>query len=640
MAARALTVCLVIVSLVAVAHSFYVPGVAPQDFTDGQPVAIKSVKMTSSKRPKLPYPYYFLPFCRPEKLRNTRENLGEVLRGDRITNTPYLVEMNKDVSCRLLCPGEDGAARKYTPDQINRFEKFIRSEYRVHWIMDNLPSATKVEYDGQDRYIRGYPVGFVDATKGVHLFNHVIIVGKIHPGLEPGTHRIVGFEVRARSVDPQRYVVNEDGADANSCKITPVTDAAGGLVINAKQLKEQAAGTKQDIIWSYSVQWEQSDVAWASRWDTYLTTDDPEIHWFSIINSLVTVLFLSGILAFIMIRTLRRDIAKYNEEDKEEAMEQTGWKLVHGDIFRPPQHSFWLCVIYGTGVQLLCMSAGSIALAMFGMLSPASRGSLSTAAILLFCFFGVFGGFYGGRLFKSMKGTNWKSAALATGLLLPSVVFGVAFFLNFFIWGQESSGAVPFTTMLALMLLWFCISLPLVMVGYFFGFRKEAYDYPVHTNQIPRQVPEQIWYMHPAASMMLAGILPFGAVFIELFFILNAIWDNQFYYLFGFLFLVFVILLLSCAEIAVVMTYLQLCSEDYHWWWRSFIVSGGSAVYVFLYSIFYYNTKLNIDDGVSTLLYFGYTILMVLAFWILTGTIGFSATFWFVNIIYASIKID
>ena len=37
-------------------------------------------------------------------------------------------------------------------------------------------------------------------------------------------------------------------------------------------------------------------------------------------------------------------------------------------------------------------------------------------------------------------------------------------------------------------------------------------------------MPEQVWYMHPLASMMLAGILPFGAVFIELFFILNVCW--------------------------------------------------------------------------------------------------------------------
>ena len=34
----------------------------------------------------------------------------------------------------------------------------------------------------------------------------------------------------------------------------------------------------------------------------------------------------------------------------------------------------------------------------------------------------------------------------------------------------------------------------------------------------------------------------------------------------------------------------NLC-KDYHWWWRSFIVSGGSAVYVSVYSVFYFVTK-------------------------------------------------
>ena len=60
---------------------------------------------------------------------------------------------------------------------------------------------------------------------------------------------------------------------------------------------------------------------------------------------------------------------------------------------------------------------------------------------------------------------------------------------------------------------------------------------------------------------MIAGILPFGAVFVELFFILTAIWEDQFYYLFGFLFLVFIILIIACSEVAIVMTYFQLCGE-------------------------------------------------------------------------------
>ena len=46
-----------------------------------------------------------------------------------------------------------------------------------------------------------------------------------------------------------------------------------------------------------------------------------------------------GVLTMIIIRTLRRDIAQYNQEndDIEDALEETGWKLVHGDVFRPPK---------------------------------------------------------------------------------------------------------------------------------------------------------------------------------------------------------------------------------------------------------------------------------------------------------------
>lgn len=72
-----------------------------------------------------------------------------------------------------------------------------------------------------------------------------------------------------------------------------------------------------------------SEVRWASRWDTYLLMMDDQIHWFSIVNSLMIVLFLSGMVAMIMMRTLHRDISNYNQlETAEEAGEETGWKLV------------------------------------------------------------------------------------------------------------------------------------------------------------------------------------------------------------------------------------------------------------------------------------------------------------------------
>ena len=51
-------------------------------------------------------------------------------------------------------------------------------------------------------------------------------------------------------------------------------------------------------------------------------------------------------------RTLHRDLRRYNDiESKEEAAEESGWKLVHGDVFRPPQRAGLLAVYLGTGVQ-------------------------------------------------------------------------------------------------------------------------------------------------------------------------------------------------------------------------------------------------------------------------------------------------
>ena len=54
----------------------------------------------------------------------------------------------------------------------------------------------------------------------------------------------------------------------------------------------------------------------------------------------------------------------------------------------------------------------------------------------------------------------------------PRLVFVVFFILNLFLWGAGSSAAIPFTTLLALLCLWFGISLPLTFFGAFLGFRR------------------------------------------------------------------------------------------------------------------------------------------------------------------------
>merc|ERR1712048_1472654 len=225
----------------------------------------------------------------------------------------------------------------------------------------------------------------------------------------------------------------------------------------------------------------------------------------------------------------------------------------------------------GSGVQLLVCACVTLVFSAVGFLSPVHRGSILQGMMLLFTIMGVAAGYTSSRFHGMWKGEDWKKTTLMTAFLYPGTVFSIFFFLNLFIWGTKSSGAVPFTTMFAILVLWFGISVPLVFLGAFFGYKKAPVSLPVRTNQIPRQIPAQPWYISGVFSSLVGDILPFGAVFTELFFIMSSIWQHRFYYLFGFLMLLIIILLVTCAEISIALTYFQLTSEDYRWWWRAFL---------------------------------------------------------------------
>ena len=282
------------------------------------------------------------------------------------------------------------------------------------------------------------------------------------------------------------------------------------------ELPPQQISKAEEVLFTYDVRWEYSDVKWASRWDVYLYATDEQIHWFSIINSLMIVLFLTGMLAMIMMRTLHRDLVRYADaETKEEAAEESGWKLVHGDVFRPPPRAGLLAVYLGTGVQVLGMGFVTMVFAVLGFLSPSNRGGLMSALLLCFVLMGIAAGYVASVMYKGFKGTEWKLTTLKTALMFPGIVAAIFFVLNLFIWGEKSSGAVPFTTLVLLLLMWFGISVPLVFLGAYLGYRRPQLTYPTKTNLIPRTVPPRAWYMSPTFSVLVGGVLPFGAVFIE-----------------------------------------------------------------------------------------------------------------------------
>jgi transmembrane 9 superfamily protein 2/4 len=127
-------------------------------------------------------------------------------------------------------------------------------------------------------------------------------------------------------------------------------------------------------------------------------------------------------------------------------------------------------------------------------------------------------------------------------------------FVKMILWNRGSSAAIPFTTLIAIVCLWLGISTPLVFVGAYMGYKKKPIEHPVRTNPIQREIPEQIFYTKPLPGILMGGVLPFGCIFIQLFFILNSIWAHQTYYMFGFLFLVTIILVITCSETTILLS--------------------------------------------------------------------------------------
>lgn len=198
---------------------------------------------------------------------------------------------------------------------------------------------------------------------------------------------------------------------------------------------------------------------------------DVQIYWFFIINFVVVVFFLLGILSMIIIWIFWKDIVNYNKEDDiEDIMEEFGWKLVYGDVFRFFQYFMIFSFLLGLGIQLFCMIFIVIFVVMFGMLLFFSWGVFMIIVCFFFMFMGVFGGFFVGCLYCILKGYWWKKGVFCMVILYFGVVFGICFVLNCFIWGKYLLGVVFFFIMVVLLCMWFGIFLFFVYLGYYFGF--------------------------------------------------------------------------------------------------------------------------------------------------------------------------
>ena len=200
------------------------------------------------------------------------------------------------------------------------------------------------------------------------------------------------------------------------------------------QRVDLAQGSEQDVEFSYSVKWIPSDVPYSERMSRYaqysFLPQSFEIHWLSIINSFVLVLLLTGFLSIILMRVLKNDFIRYTNamDDEEDDEEETGWKLVHGDVFRLPPAFSTFCAYVGTGVQLFSLIFFLLILAIFNMFYPGNRGAMYTMVIVLYALTAGTAGFVSAHMYCRFYGADGR---WAMNLVLSSTLFPAPFLLMF-----------------------------------------------------------------------------------------------------------------------------------------------------------------------------------------------------------------
>jgi transmembrane 9 superfamily protein 2/4 len=623
------------------------PGVSPELYLPREELFMYT-DLVNSKKTQVPFEFYDLPGC-PEpamtlsRKKKQRKNLGGRLQGVELKAAPFVMRVKVDTPCTPLCQVNIKSKK------VRWLRKLVERQYRIHMNFDSLPVLMRSKE--LNYAVRGYPIGFKapPSYTGLkedeyYIYNHLkFTVTYVQEDLETGGVHITGFDVHPVSIV-------HDIPAAGVAKGTKVStcDAAGAKPVTnnpSSYLPLRAAPGAADlqVLYSYEVEWVPSDLPWADRWDVYLIgSPDDDIHSFAIVNSLMIVLFLTGAIATIMIRTLRKDIAGYNElQTLEEAQEETGWKLVHGDVFRPPTTSPMIfCVLVGTGAQIGCAFFLAMMCAMIGLINPMKKGQTLTAILFLYVLCGSVAGYVSARIFKFCDAKAWKQNTVLTAAALPGVLVSLFMVLNVFLRIAGAATAASFFSIFALFSLWVCVSTPLVFVGSFFGFRADKITVSTKTNQIARYIPELPWYANPPISFFLGGILPFGSVCIELFFIMSALWLHQIYYMMGFLVAVLMILGATCAEVSVVMCYLQLCAEDHRWWWKSFFNCASAGIYLFLYSLWFLTSRLELVGMLPVIVYLTYMGMISICFSMFCGSVGVLCSFWFTKKIYGALKVD
>ncbi|KAM3305457.1 transmembrane 9 superfamily member 2 isoform X1 [Capsicum chacoense] len=207
-------------------------------------------------------------------------------------------------------------------------------------------------------------------------------------------------------------------------------------------------------------------------------------------------------------------------------------------------------------------------MALVGVFYPYKRGALYTALLVIYALtFGV-AGYTSTSFYCQLEGTNWVKNLVWTGCLFCVPLALTFCFLNSVAVSYSSTAALPFGTIMLIVLMWTLVtSTLLVLGGIAVKNSSTGFQFPCRTTKNPREIPVLPWYHSTIPQMVMTGLLPFNAIYIEFYYIFESVWGQKIYTIYRILFIVFILLLIVTAIVTVASTYFQLATEDHKWWW-------------------------------------------------------------------------
>ena len=607
--------------LILTSSSFFTPNsIFDYSHSKNEPLNILAGSL-SSLRAIIPFDYTKLQICQSKKYEKAEDTLGEILTGESLYLTGYSAFTNKDEYCQTLC------LNKFSEQQIKTIQKLIRRHYSTNWFLDKLPAGLLI-YDSlinvtKIRHFRGIPLGFENA--GIfYIYNHLqfhVLLNKI----DEDRFNVVGFNILPLSIKHNK-VNGSCALDENS-------------LINNFRIGPQPLN-QSEILFTYDVIYEYSDITLASRWDHY-NTSKRSIHWTGMIICEIIVITVTLIVICVLRKNLNSDITSYNYRVSQlEDIQDYDWKQVSGDVFRPPHKNvLLLSVMLGTGAQLLSMFTISLILGIFGFMNPEKRMNIINLELIVYCVSGLLGGYISAKFYRFYGGISWIKSACFMSLFFPGMLIGGYLIVNCLLIYEKSNAAVHFGDILSLFMLWIFFTFPLILLGSFFGFKSNKINLPFEINKIPNIIPEKPWYLHYRYITFLTGLVGFATIFIELNYIMVALWRHQIYFLGAFLWVAFFLFIIVVGEMSILVVYFNLCYGDYNWWWKSFIVGGSPVIYFIMYTVIYF-FYLKLESFSAVIVYFGMMALISCMAMLICGAVSVFFCLGFIYWIYSRIAYD